>query len=176
MRFIIEARLADGDSDTVNDSHGVPTVVERRDCKPGARTQPASAERIHHAWFPRSKRTQVFLSSFGPISGSTSRSSDICCTPHSIENSSPHALQRGIASLISPKIRSPSEQMRVLAAITSPTPQRDSAGRGHCGPIHVPARASVDPVLRPEGPSSGARSHSTRTSVDKKRPCGHSGP
>ena len=32
MRLIIEARLADGDSDTVNDGDGVLAVVERRDC------------------------------------------------------------------------------------------------------------------------------------------------
>jgi hypothetical protein len=31
MRLIIEARLADGDSDTVNDGDGVLAVVERRD-------------------------------------------------------------------------------------------------------------------------------------------------
>jgi hypothetical protein len=33
MRLIIEARLADGDNDTVNDGDGVLVVVERRDCK-----------------------------------------------------------------------------------------------------------------------------------------------
>ncbi len=32
MRLIIEARLSDGDSDTVNDGDGVLAVVERRDC------------------------------------------------------------------------------------------------------------------------------------------------
>jgi hypothetical protein len=32
MRLIIEARLADGDSDTVNDGDGVLAVIERRDC------------------------------------------------------------------------------------------------------------------------------------------------
>ena len=32
MRLIIEARLAAGDSDTVNDGDGVLAVVERRDC------------------------------------------------------------------------------------------------------------------------------------------------
>ena len=32
MRLIIEARLADGGSDTVNDGGGVLAVVERRDC------------------------------------------------------------------------------------------------------------------------------------------------
>jgi hypothetical protein len=32
MRLIIEARLADGDSDFVNDSDGFLAVVERRDC------------------------------------------------------------------------------------------------------------------------------------------------
>ncbi|QIE29274.1 hypothetical protein [Caballeronia sp. SBC2] len=32
MRLIIEARLADGDGDTVNDGDGVLAVVERREC------------------------------------------------------------------------------------------------------------------------------------------------
>jgi hypothetical protein len=32
MRLIIEARLADGDNDTVNDGDGVLVVVERPDC------------------------------------------------------------------------------------------------------------------------------------------------
>ena len=32
MRLIVEARLADGDGDRVNDGHGVLAVVERRDC------------------------------------------------------------------------------------------------------------------------------------------------
>ena len=32
MRLIIEARLAGGDSDTVNDGDGVLAVVERREC------------------------------------------------------------------------------------------------------------------------------------------------
>ena len=31
MRLIIEARLSDGDSDTINDGDGVLAVVERRD-------------------------------------------------------------------------------------------------------------------------------------------------
>ncbi|MGF6998343.1 hypothetical protein [Paraburkholderia sp. GAS32] len=33
MRLVIEARLADGDSDTVNDGDGVLAVVERPDCR-----------------------------------------------------------------------------------------------------------------------------------------------
>ena len=32
MRLIIEARLANGDSDTVNDGDGVLAVLERPDC------------------------------------------------------------------------------------------------------------------------------------------------
>lgn len=32
MRLIIEARLFDEDSDTVNDGDGILAVVERRDC------------------------------------------------------------------------------------------------------------------------------------------------
>ncbi|NPT61457.1 hypothetical protein [Paraburkholderia elongata] len=32
MRLIIEARLADGDNDTVEEGDGVPAVIERPDC------------------------------------------------------------------------------------------------------------------------------------------------
>jgi hypothetical protein len=48
---------------------------------------------------------------------STSRSSDIYCSPHSIANSPPHVLPRGIASLSLPKIRPLSEKIRALYAI-----------------------------------------------------------
>jgi hypothetical protein len=51
MRLIIEERLSDGDSDTVNDGDGVLAVVERRDCSLAQLGLTLGWPRCRPSWF-----------------------------------------------------------------------------------------------------------------------------
>ena len=86
----------------------------------GSSHQPTRERERRMRGFRDPERTQVFLSSFGPIRQHFALKRHLLRV-HSIANSSPHASPPGIVSPRRPKIRPFSEQACVLSAIASRT-------------------------------------------------------